>query len=99
MSGRSSLAGAFRSRSRATMSGLLELLEEREESPRPAVGNLAHCPRCRGHVHSSMGYRCRTCKPRKVVVRACEGCGGRVTSHARFLCAACHFAGWWGKWA
>jgi primosomal protein N' len=84
------------------MSGLLELLEKRELAPRAHPrdgGNVARCPRCSGWVHSSNGYLCKTCKPRKVVVRACDGCGGRVTSHARFLCAACHFRGWWGEWA
>jgi hypothetical protein len=32
-------------------------------------------------------------------LRECGQCGGAVTSAAGFFCAACHFDGWWGKWA
>ena len=61
--------------------------------------NVVRCPRCDGWVHSCNGYRCKTCRTRRITVRVCDECGETVTSWAGFFCAACHFTGWLGRWA
>jgi hypothetical protein len=34
----------------------------------------------------------------EVTVRPCPVCGAVTTSLAGYLCASCHFRGWWGPW-
>ena len=37
-------------------------------------------------------------KVERTIVRPCPPCGFRTTSISDYLCAACHFDGWWGRW-
>jgi len=48
-------------------------------------------------------FRPRRRKRRRdqLVIRtaACPDCGETTSSVARYFCAGCHFAGWWGRWS
>ena len=80
----------------------LALFDQVERQPNaeyiPDPGRLA-LHRCRRWVHSSNGYRCDHCGPLNLTTRTCKTCGTETTSASRYVCAGCHFAGWWRTWA
>lgn len=56
---------------------------------------LCHTP---GGIHGLANRVQWVDEVKEVKTRACPVCGFRTTSISNYLCARCHFHGWWKDW-